>query len=160
MKDQARGLRGRGAGWWVTVGGIVFSAVFLAVGLALGGVSVSYVTSAEHARGTVVAVEWSGGSSGRRAGNGPTAHPVVVFSTPDGTVTRFRGSTGSNPPAYDTGERVDVLYRADSPADARIDGFVSLWLLPLVFTGVGLLTSGVTAAVGITTRRRRLARPS
>ncbi|MFI7008574.1 DUF3592 domain-containing protein [Streptomyces sp. NPDC050145] len=159
MKDQART---RGAGWWITFGAIAFGALFLVIGLIMGGVSLSYVTSAEQARGTVVSLEWSGGGSSgysgkSRSSSGPTAHPVVEFTTREGWATTFRSSMGSNPPAYDLGERVDVLYRADSPEDAKIDGFVSLWLLPLIFTGIGLLIGGIATTVAVVIRRNRRA---
>jgi len=85
------------------------------------------------------------------------AHPVVEFTSADGVRRKFRDSTGSNPPAYDEGEQVEVLYRADSPEDARINGFASLWLLPLIFGGIGLVTAGIGTAVALTMRRRRQA---
>ncbi|WWQ67061.1 DUF3592 domain-containing protein [Streptomyces sp. Q6] len=50
---------------------------------------------------------------------------------------------GSNPPAHGVGERVEVLFRAGSPENARINGFVSLRLLPLVLGGLRLLAAGL-----------------
>jgi hypothetical protein len=73
------------------------------------------------------------------------AHPVVEFTSADGTQRKFEDSTGSKPPAYEVGERVEVLYRADSPEDAKINSFSSLWLLPLIFGGLGLLIAGIAA---------------
>ncbi|MEV5609667.1 DUF3592 domain-containing protein [Streptomyces sp. NPDC052225] len=52
-------------------------------------------------------------------------------------------------------KRVEVLYRADCPEDARINGFVSLWLLPLVFSLVGLVITGI--GTGIAAARHRSA---
>ncbi|MFE7274078.1 DUF3592 domain-containing protein [Streptomyces sp. NPDC057623] len=151
-------MRGRRARWWVAFGTIAFGAVFLVVGLILAGVSVSFLANAERAQGTVVTLEWrsdSGGSSRKsRGSNEPTAYPVVEFTSKDGTPRTFRGSTGSNPPSYDKGERVEVLYRADSPEDARINGFASLWLLPLIFGGIGLVIGGIGTAVALVGRRR------
>ncbi|KPI10207.1 Protein of unknown function DUF3592 [Actinobacteria bacterium OK074] len=155
-------VRGRGARWWIPFGAISFGTLFFVIGLILAGVSVSFLTDAERARGTVVDLEWrnSSSSSGYRKGTGsgshePSAYPVVEFTAADGTSTTFRDSTGSNPPAYERGERVEVLYRADSPEDARINGFLSLWLLPLVFGGVGLVIAGAGTAVAVVLRRRR-----
>jgi hypothetical protein len=151
--------RGWGARQWVTFGMIAFGSLFLVIGLVLAGVSVSFLTDAEKARGTVVALEWrndSVGTSSRRvrSNDKPAAYPVVEFTPTDGAPRTFRSSTGSNPPSYEEGDRVEVLYRADSPDDAEINGFASLWLLPLVFGGIGLLFAGIGTAVAVVGRRR------
>jgi len=144
-------VREWGARRWIMFGAIAFGALFMAVGLLLAGMSVSFLANAERAQGTVVSLEWrsdhNGVSRKSRKIDKPVAYPVVEFTSADGTPRTFRSSTGSNPPSYDEGERVEVLYRADSPEDARIKGFVSLWLLPLVFGGIGLVAAGVGTAV-------------
>ncbi|MER7519112.1 DUF3592 domain-containing protein [Streptomyces sp. NPDC126499] len=137
---------------------IAFGALFSIIGTVLAGISVSYVANGERASGTVVALEWQGGHAGgsrkTRSGNEPVAHPVVEFTPAGGTPTRFREFTGSNPPAYEVGERVEVRYRADSPEDARIEGFATMWLLPLVFGGIGLLIVGVGTGIALFGRGR------
>ncbi|GDY68621.1 hypothetical protein SAV14893_080140 [Streptomyces avermitilis] len=151
-------VRVRGARRWIMFGAIGFGALFLVVGLILAGVSVSFLANAERARGTVVALEWrndhNGVSRKNRENDEPVAYPVVEFTSADGTQRSFRSSTGSNPPSYEEGERVEVLYRADSPEDARIKGFASLWLLPLIFGGIGLGIAGVGTVVALATRGR------
>ncbi|AZS76860.1 hypothetical protein DDE74_35255 [Streptomyces lydicus] len=67
----------------------------------------------------VVALEWREDDQGED--HPPAAYPVVEFTSADGMPRRFQSSTGSNPPSYEKGERVEVLYRADSPEDARIN---------------------------------------
>ncbi|MFE7316062.1 DUF3592 domain-containing protein [Streptomyces sp. NPDC057555] len=135
-------------------GAIALGALLLAVGLITAGVSISYLTNAERARGTVTGLEWSGGGSiGRRGSSSGSAHPVVEFTTADGTSRTFRGSAGSSPPAYEVGERVEVLYRADSPGDARINGFIQMWVLPLVMGGIGLGFTGIGTAFALVRRR-------
>ena len=149
-------LRGQGVRRWIVFGVIGFGALFLVVGVILAGVSVSFLADAERARGTVVALEWRddhrGSSRHRRAEDQPVAYPVVEFTSADGTPRTFRNTTGSNPPSYEEGERVEVLYRADSPDDARINGFASLWLLPLIFGGIGLAIAGIGTVVALATR--------
>ncbi|PLW72377.1 DUF3592 domain-containing protein [Streptomyces sp. SCUT-3] len=149
---------GRGVFRWVAFGLIAVGTLFSIIGLIVAWASVSFLREAERAPGTVVALEWRdedlGTSRRSRTNDRPSAYPVVEFTSADGTHRTFRSSTGSNPPAYEKGERVEVLYRADSPEDARIDGFLSLWLLPMVFGGVGLVLAGVGTGVALATRRR------
>ncbi|AZQ35670.1 DUF3592 domain-containing protein [Streptomyces cyaneochromogenes] len=151
-------VRGQGARRWITFGAIAFGALFLVVGLVLAGVSVAFLADAERAQGTVVSLEWrsenNSASRKKRTDDRPVAYPVVEYTSAQGTPRTFRSSTGSNPPSYEVGERVEVLYRADSPDDARINGFASLWLLPLIFGGIGLVIAGIGTAVALAGRRR------
>ncbi|MCZ1012542.1 IS5 family transposase [Streptomyces lydicus] len=101
-----------------------FGAVSVLGGLILSGVSVSYLADAERARGTVVALEW--GTHGRD----PVAHSVVKFTSADGTTRKFESSFDSNPPTSEKGDSVEVLYRADSPEDARINERAVCDLMP------------------------------
>ena len=150
-------VHGRGARRWFSIGAIAFGSLFLVVGLILAGVSVSFLAKAERAQGTVVSLEWRNDDNGvsrkNRGNDKPAAYPVVEFTSADGTPRTFRSSTGSNPPSYEEGERVEVLYRADSPEDARIKGFASLWLLLLIFGGIGLVIAGVGTGVALAGRR-------
>ncbi|MET9762311.1 DUF3592 domain-containing protein [Streptomyces sp. NPDC006372] len=147
-----------GARRWIVFGLIAFGALFVVVGLILAGVSVSYLTGAERAQGRVVALEWrtdhTSSSRKRRVNDEPVAHPVIEFTSKDGAPRKFEDSAGTNPPSYEVGERVEVLYRADTPEDARLNGFASLWLLPLIFGGIGLLFSGIGTVIALVTRRR------
>ena len=155
MQVQVRGRRARR---WIAFGVIAFGALFLVVGLILAGQSVSLLADAKRARGTVVSLEWrtehSSSFHKNRSSDKRMAYPVVEFMSADGKQRTFRNSVGSNPPSYEAGERVEVLYRADSPQDARINGFASLWLVPLIFGGLGLLAAGIGTAVALTMRRR------
>lgn len=151
-------VSGRGARRWITFGLIAFGTLFTVIGVILAGMSISFLADSERAKGTVVALKWGPGISDTsrrsRGSDEPVAYPVVEFTSADGTPRTFRSSTGSNPPSYDQGEQVEVLYRTGSPEDARINGFASLWLLPLIFGGIGLVLAGVGTAVAMAGRRR------
>ena len=71
--------------------------------------------------------------------------PVFTFTTLSGESIEIISSTGSNPPSYSEGEIVKVLYLQSEPQSARIDGFASLWLLPLILGAMG----GIFFLVGI-----------
>lgn len=64
--------------------------------------------------------------------------PVVRFQH-DGQLTEFSNSVASSPPAYHVGETVTVLYLESNPYQARIDSFISLWALPMIFGGIGAI---------------------
>ncbi|MEV4744043.1 DUF3592 domain-containing protein [Streptomyces sp. NPDC049555] len=142
---------------WVTIGMFSVGGLLLVIGLVLAGVSVSYLNDAERTPGTVVALDWehghSGGSRRSRADDEAAAYPVIEFTSKDGVRRKFRDSTGTNPPSYEVGERVEVLYRADSPEDARIKGFASLWLPPLIVGGIGFFFAVVGTVFALVSRR-------
>lgn len=49
----------------------------------------------------------------------------------------FTESTASNPPDYEVGDSVKILYRRDDPSRARVASASNLYLLAMVFGGLG-----------------------
>lgn len=92
----------------------------------------NFLDTAARAEGTVVELEYS-----RSSGNSGGYRPVVVFFTPKGEKIRFASSLSSDPPLYKRGETVVVVYPPDNPYNARISGFISLWIIPLTLGAVG-----------------------
>ncbi|HEY7483835.1 MAG TPA: DUF3592 domain-containing protein [Streptosporangiaceae bacterium] len=134
---------------------IIFGTIFGGVGVLLLGIAIvlaamtaSFLARADRTDGTVTAltdkVSTSQDSSGYRRTR-TSWYPTVEFTTPDGRRFSFRGSVGSNPPAYDVGERVLVAYDPGDPSDARIATFWSAYLIPLIFGGIGV----VFASIGV-----------
>ncbi len=126
-------------------GGI--AAVLLLVAVVTAVVRVATVAGDERAEGVVVAFHETGRSLA----------PIVEFTPAGVAPVRFEGGVGSRPPAYDIGERVGVLYPPARPADALIDSFWSLWLVPALaamiaipFTIVAIV---MLVAVRVTRRR-------
>src|SRR5262249_10648290 len=87
---------------------------------------------AERTEGTGVALE---GGSGE---DGEAYSPVVEYHV-GGQRFRCQGSFGFSPAQFRVGERVGVLYRADQPAEACIDGFLQRWGGSTLLAVVGLL---------------------
>ncbi len=82
-----------------------------------------------------------------------TYHPVIRFETENREAIEFMSNTGSNPPSHRKGDTVTVRYDPNDPYRARVDSFVSLWLLALIPGSLGLVfiaAGGIM--VGITTR--------
>lgn len=101
--------------------------------------------------GIVVDLEFSSDSEG-----GGTYSPVVEFRDRDRRPHTYNASSGSNPPSYSRGEKVQIIYLPDTPEKALIDDFSGRWMLPVFL----LVFGGIFATVGWVTCyfyfRRRL----
>ena len=82
------------------------------------------------ANGTIVQCKDSGGENS-------SCQPVVNFTTQSGQQITFNSSFSSS--SFNEGEAVTVRYHPNNPHDARIDSFVSTWLFPVIFGGLGLI---------------------
>ncbi|MCH8543365.1 MAG: DUF3592 domain-containing protein [Alcanivorax sp.] len=116
----------------------VAGVVLVVISVALGVNTTQFIADSVEAEGTVLSLQAS------RSSDGTTWRPEVAFQAADGRTYRFVSSSGSNPPAYERGESVMVLYRPDAPEKSRIRGFFSLWggalicgVLGAVFGGIG-----------------------
>lgn len=142
------------------VGGIftLVGAGFLLVAIIIAANSMSFLAGAERTDGIVV--DLTERTSTNRDSDGhrrrrTTWYPTVEFTTTDGETVSFDESTGSNPPASDVGDEVPVAYDPDHPSDARVATFGSLYLLPLIFGGVGVVFTPIGAVLLIVGIRKR-----
>ena len=139
------------------IGGLLSGPIVLVIGLGILFLGWQWRTFTQNqiatmlpAEGKVVeVVSRTKTSSGERK---TYFYPVVEFRTPDGEVIRFESSTGSNPSSYRVGDTVRVYYDPQAPQSAMIDSW-ALWLLPIIFIGVG----GFFALMGILILLRALA---
>lgn len=82
--------------------------------------------------------------------------PQVEFQIPNGQTIRFQSETGSQPPAYQVGQQVEVVYQIANPSKAEIDSMTALWFAPgcmllmgvlFMFVGIVLFGFGVLIQV-------------
>ncbi|WP_026971372.1 DUF3592 domain-containing protein [Aliagarivorans marinus] len=116
--------------------------LFSAIGLAmLAGAyfmysnTQSFVSSAVTTEGVVTQLIRS------RSSDSTSYYPVVRFKIKSGREIEFSSSTGSNPPSYSEGERVEVLYLESAPQEAEINAFFPLWGGVAVLGGLGAIFS-------------------
>lgn len=57
--------------------------------------------------------------------------PVVEFNA-NGQTYSFEGGNASDPPAYEVGELVDVIYTPSDPSTAQINKWTERWLFPII----------------------------
>ncbi|MBC8024847.1 MAG: DUF3592 domain-containing protein [Steroidobacteraceae bacterium] len=133
----------------------VLSVLFGLIGLGLlaGAIALalntrSFIATAKHAPGIVTEL-----IEKRDTDDGSiTYKPVVAFTADSGASVTFASSFSSNPPAYDVGETVDVLYAPDNPNEARIRGFGSLWLGAVILGGIGTVFTGIGFGILVASR--------
>lgn len=116
--------------------------IFFIVGLSLtaGGINSAvdtrdFIAVAARADGEVVRLERRMGSD-----DSSTYYPVVRFQSPNRQeAIEFESGSGSNPPAFEEGEVVAVLYHPEYPRNAKIDSFFQLWGLAVILGGIGIV---------------------
>jgi len=77
-------------------------------------------------------------------------YPVVDFKAEDGRRRSVQMSVGSNPPEFEKGDNVTVLYDPEKPLDARIKSFGSsavMWILPGITGILGIVFLGAVLLV-------------
>jgi len=121
----------------------VLPLIFLLVGVGLLTAATRYwirtrafLGTAAETVGEVVALEEEPPSE---AGDPQTYRPVVSFPIGPSQWVSFASLAHSNPPEYEVGASVRVLYDPARPQDARIRSFTSLWLPLAVLGGLGLI---------------------
>ncbi|GAB4239631.1 MAG: hypothetical protein Kow00109_14500 [Acidobacteriota bacterium] len=134
----------------------ILQLVFLSVGIVLLATGIwfymrttAFTAEALSSTGRVVdfQVRWY---QGRRY-----YHPVITFADADGETHTFVDPSGANPPSYGEGQQVPILYRPDSPEDARVASFWSLWGTAAITGGIGLLFTIVGLGFSVASWRTR-----
>ena len=120
---------------------ILLANVFF-VGFCLWGVYAAYISwqleqNGVKTSGTVVRLEESDSSEGGCC----VYSPVVEFVAKDEQTYSFESSNASDPPAYEVGEEVPVLYDPANPDTAQINKWSERWLFPLIIIPAMILTA-------------------
>jgi len=63
--------------------------------------------------------------------------PVVRYSLPNGTTSEMESSAASNPPRFQVGDAVEVLYDPNNVTDARLKADMDFPIIQIVFMGMG-----------------------
>lgn len=101
-----------------------------------------FIRTAQHAKGTVIEMVYRRKNT-RSGGKGGGYLPVYQFKTLDGKKITAKDSLSSNPPRFQVGQQVDVLYNPNNPHDARINQWLNLYFVPVLLGGLGLLFGGM-----------------
>jgi len=116
----------------VIFGGI--GLILLAIGAFLYFREASFLSKAEKVTGTVTDLQFSSSSDG-----GGSYCPVIDFDTKAGEPVRYYGNVCSQPPAYDIGDKVDVVYDPADIKHVQMNSFWSQYLGAIIFGGLALM---------------------
>ncbi len=123
----------RGCGWLLVN---LFVLGFLCWSLYEGFVGFRVESSGETTEGYV---------SDLQLRDGGTYRAEITFEA-NGQTYSFNDTTSSNPPRFDLGETVTVLYDRSNPNIARIDSQLPVWLFPscaIVFLFIALIVVNI-----------------
>lgn len=124
------------AGWWILLAGVGI----LAIAIVMVINTRAFLARAISTKGRVIAIEAR--ESRDSDDNYTTSHyPVIEFKNSRGKVIQFTSKLGRNPPAFKIGQEVKVLYDPQVANSAKIETFVEIWLLPVVFGFFGIVFS-------------------
>lgn len=102
----------------------------------------AFVQASQRTAGVVVKNQWR---ESRTHGADETPGgwaPIVRYEDARGIPTTFTSAVSSYPsPAYAIGTEVEVLYDVNDPDSAEISDFLTLWLVPLVLLGLGVVAA-------------------
>jgi len=88
--------------------------------------------------GSVVRLEESNSSEGGCC----VYSPVIEFSA-NGQTHSFEGDNASDPPAYQVGEVVNVIYDPADPSTAQINKWTERWLFPIIIIPVMIFAAAL-----------------
>lgn len=128
---------------------LIIGIVFSLVGGLLAAIAVfilirtrGFINKAQEVKGTVIQMVYSHGSEG-----GEGYSPVYQFKTIDGQTIVVTDSLSSNPPMFHAGQIIDILYDPENPQKARIKKWMSLYFVPALLGGMGLIFGGIGVVV-------------
>lgn len=112
--------------------------IFLIAGIIIGVNTYSYLSKSIITQGTVIDLEKriSKDSDGYSYA---LYYPIIKFTANSGKVTQFEANSGSYPPAYTKGKKVEIIYNPQEPESAMINSGFDSWFLPIMCTGMGSL---------------------
>lgn len=119
-------------GWWLLGGGLGT----LAVGVGFGLYTSFFMFRSATANGTIVRFEAETDEEGTT-----NYAPVFSFTAANGQTYTVRSGVGTNPPGFDEGQSVRVLYIRSDPGSAKLDSFWQLWTITVICSPLGLFFS-------------------
>ncbi len=111
----------------------------LAVGCGFGVYTTIWLHRSTVTKGTIISLL----PVSNRENNTTNYAPVFAFTAKDGQTYKVTSGVATNPPGFEIGQHVSVLYILAKPDSAKLDSFWQLWFVSIVVVGLGLFLTGV-----------------
>ena len=116
---------------------IIFGLIFFGIGAGPSLKQLLIAYDGGQARGEVISL------TTRCDDEGCSYAPVVRFELQNGKTITFESAYSSNPPSYDVGEQITVLYPQESPEKAEIKGGGKVLRITFTIIGGIIISGGV-----------------
>jgi hypothetical protein len=106
----------------------------------------NFLGKALEVKGTVIQMVYRQNSSADSNSGGGYA-PVYQFETADKQQIIKQDGLATNPPRYQVGDTIDILYDPGNPQKAYVNRWMNLYFVPALLGGLGLIFGGVAIAI-------------
>lgn len=135
---------------------LVIGSVFVLIGLEALSSNINLVKSGLTAEGRVTDVikHYSQSTSSKKKAS-VTYRPEIEFTTSAGEIIRIEYHTGTNPPKYKTGQKINIIYASNDPTNILIDSGFEIYFFPVIFISLGgiAVIAGLAIIIGRILRR-------
>ena len=125
-------------------------AVCLVVGAGFAIETTAFVLRATHTSATIMRFEEQTNDDGD-----VNYAPVFTYTASDRKQYTVRSIVATNPPGFEIGESIKVLYLPSNPAGARISSFWQLWFVTFSLGVTGIALGLIGACLAWFTRSRK-----
>jgi hypothetical protein len=108
----------------------------------------NFLGKAREAKGTVIEMVYRQNSSADSNSGGGYA-PVYQFETEDKRRIVKQDGLATNPPRYQVGQTMDILYDPENPEKAYVNRWMNLYFVPALLGGLGLIFCGAAVAIAV-----------
>ena len=120
----------RFGGWWFLIAGLIT----FAVGLGFAAWTSAFLARSTSTTGKVVHLDEQIDSEN----NSVNYAAVFSFVAEDGKPYTIRSGVATNPPGFEEGQDVSVLYIKSNPANAKLNAFWQLWFATVLCCALGV----------------------
>jgi hypothetical protein len=108
----------------------------------------NFLGKAHEAKGTVIEMAYRQNSSADSNSGGGYV-PVYQFETEDKQRIVKQDGLATNPPRYQVGQTIDILYDPENPEKAHVNRWMNLYFVPALLGGLGLIFCGAAVAIAV-----------